>query len=119
MSEPVHVEVEVPATEPETPSEVTPAVTVVETGTESDNGITATVIDHEGRIAQLVAENEELRARLDAAEATAAVAQATADVAIEATDEAVAEVAEIVAESEPQPVADDDIEPHREHWFFR
>lgn len=112
----VHIE----HSEPETPSE--PAVTVVETG-HSDGGteaVTDSVIDHEGRIAELQHQLEEANSRADAAHAAASDAGATAELAVASVGALAEEVAESLEEEpEEQAPAHADTPPKREHWLFK
>lgn len=116
-TEAVHVEVDVPATEPTETPEVVAPVTVMETGT--DDTVTAAVIEHEGEITELASDVEEASSVAATAVAAAETAQQTADMAVQAATESVAQVAEMLAEAEPEPTPEDDVEPDRMHWFWR
>lgn len=120
MTEPVHVEVEVPAVETQEPNSSAPSVTVVETESGGVDGDVARLLaEHAAEIATLRAEIDAANERAIAAEAAAANAQAIGDIALEVADEAVGEVAELIADAEPESDPDADVEPKREHWFFR
>lgn len=120
MSEPVHIEVEIPnegnESEPATPA----GVTVIETESHGvDGDVTRLIAEHAAEIATLRAELDAANERAFATESAAMVAQNTADLALETTDEAVAEVHEALADAEPETTSDDDVQPKREHWFYR
>lgn len=116
----VEVSVETPDPEPVEDTTETPAVVVVETG--SDDSVPPYVVELVERVTRLETTVEEVRTQAFRAEATAEVATEIATEVADIADDAqeVAETAAEIAveESEPEPEPED-IEPSREHGWFR
>lgn len=124
MAEPV-VEVTVEAPAPEAVEHETPAVVVVETGTDTGGEVDLAVT-----VGQLVERVAHLEEAVTHVEVVADIAEGTAEAAIEMAAEAeiVAEETPEVAEEKPEekpaekteefePVKDET--PQKKHWFWR
>lgn len=115
----IHVEIDVPAAEPETPVEETPAVVVVEAPAPdtTPDGLLPVLMELQERLGRLEA------AVIQTAE-VAVEASASATAALQADAEIHAEVAEIAADveealEEEQAPADADESPRKAHWLHR
>lgn len=117
----IHVEIDVPAAEPEPAVEETPAVVVVETGGSSDDGpgdgVLAALLDISGRLERLEMTTAQVAE-------VAVNAEVKAEAALQADAEIQTEVAEIAADveealEEDQAPADQDESPRKAHWLHR
>ena len=106
-----------PEEQVEAPEQVTVITPPPAESSDLDAATVTEMLDQRERLVRAELRNEELERQLAEMQASVAAAQVTADIALENVQDAVSQVEEL---SEGDPIAaEDDIEPTREHPFWR